>query len=142
MDTLKAIQKNMATKDDIITIKTGNDKLQKDVEEIKQNFIQKNSDLEETVETLSQKLNASLNANRAKNILIFKAEEKPDGENIYLKIKEIFDQVGIIMNQFCIEAAYRVGKPGRNRPILIRFIAPRWKALVFQKLKEFNATGI
>lgn len=78
-----------------------------------------------------------------KNILIFKVEEKLDGEeNVYEKIKNIFMQVGIEINDFCIEAAYRLGKPGGCRPIMVRFIAARWKSLLFKKIREFNALGL
>lgn len=143
MDTLKSIQQKMATKEDIDTIRNGNEKLQKDVEEIKLSFNRRIMNLEDSRDTLMQKMNANLKSNRAKNILIFKVEEKGDKEeNIYKEINDIFKKVGVEMNDFCIEAAFRIGKPGRNRPILIRFIAPRWKSLVFEKVKEFGALGL
>lgn len=99
METLKSIQGNMATKEDIRLLNDGNKKLQDDVNEIKANFKQKVSDLEEKMEGLSRKMEANFNANRARNILIFKVEESLDAdENIYVKIKDIFTQVGLVIN--------------------------------------------
>lgn len=143
MNTLLKIQENMATKEDINIIKLGNDRLQKEIEGIKSNFNKKILDLEKTVEILLQKLHTSDNVARARNVLIFKVEENlNEKENTLKKIMEIFRQIGIDINEFCIEAAYRIGKPGNNRPILVRFIAPRWKSLLFKKIKEFADMGM
>lgn len=142
METLKSIQGNMATKEDIRLLNDGNKKLQDDVNEIKANFKQKVSDLEEKMEGLSRKMEANFNANRARNILIFKVEESLDAdENIYVKIKDIFTQVGLVINDLCIETAFRIGKQGGCRPILVRFIAPRWKSLLFKKNKGIRRFG-
>lgn len=65
-ETLKYIQENMATKEDINCIKSGNVKLQEDVKEIKSSFRQKIADLERKVEELTSSLNATTNAVRAK----------------------------------------------------------------------------
>lgn len=139
MNTLQKIQENMATKADINIIKRGNDQLQKEIEGIKRNFNQRIIELEKTVKVLSQKLNTGNNANRARNILIFKVEENPDvREKTLEKVMGIFRRIGIEINDFCIEAAYRIGKTGKNRPILVRFIAPRWKSNFLKKSRNLQ----
>lgn len=85
----------------------------------------------------------NFNITRSRNVLIFKVKERLDAEeNVYTIIKDIFNQVGLEINDLCIETAYRLGKPSGCRPILVRFIASRWKSLLFKKIKEFSDLGL
>lgn len=76
---------------------------------------------------------------RANNIIIFGLEDKEvNSVDLCSIVLTIFNNLDIRIPELAIADTYRLGKNGEKRPVIVKFIAPRWVKNVFSKITEFK----
>lgn len=122
-------------------VKSVTDSLKNDLEIIKKQQTSQNS----KIIALEEQLSRTNEEKRAKNLIIFKIQENEKSGNELIQIvTSIARKADIHINELSVDTAYRLGKqqPGKTRPVLIKFIAPRWKKEFFSKIKNLNQLNI
>lgn len=98
-------------------------------------------DMVEVQHTLSDQSKSE----RAKNLLLFNVQDNEDTNgDLLATVSYIFEKAGVNIPEISIATAYRLGQytTGKDRPILIKFLAPRWKKPIFEKIMEFKKMKI
>ncbi|XP_043476673.1 uncharacterized protein LOC122507815 [Leptopilina heterotoma] len=76
---------------------------------------------------------------RANNIIIFGLEDKEvNSVDLCSIVLSIFKNLDIRIPELAVADTYRLGKTGEKRPVIVKFIAPRWVQNVFMKITEFR----
>lgn len=134
--------------DTVQALALSNEKIQKDVEVIKSSqslHLEKFSHMEKKVERINEKLSHKEKVERASNLLIFGVPENLNPkQTLTMDVIQLFEKVGAYVPEMCIITTYRVGKYSESnyRPILVKFIAPRWKKPLFEKIDEFRKLNL
>lgn len=80
---------------------------------------------------------------RANNIIIFGLEDNEvNSVDLYSIVLSIFKSLDIQIPEVAIADAYRLGKSGEKRPVMVKFIAPRWVKIVFLKITDFRKLNL
>ena len=130
-------------RDDIKSLKHTNEKIKKDIEEIKDILMHDNMKLQELQEKLKNLGNRFENWDRMVrmyNLMLFRVPDYNESKiELFEIVMDIINKVKVNIKEYAIISIYRVGKYNRfiNRPIIIKLISPRWKQVFFEKLKEF-----
>lgn len=92
---------------------------------------------------VKQKIAKIEDASKAKNVVLFKIKDEGETNAVLLEtVMNIFSEIGLGVPETAIDSVFRLGKIPGNRPILVRFIASRWKSTLFQKIDGLKKIGI
>lgn len=133
-------------KEEVKSLKLMYSNLSRDIEEVKkeqQDFSSKHEDMCATVNVLERRIALLEKNSRARNLLIFNLDDVEEiNRDLYLSIARIFEKIKVEIPDQAIESIFRLGKVVGRRPVLVRFASPRWKSLLFIKVKELNELGL
>ena len=87
---------------------------------------------------------SNMKAQSMRNNLLFRnVASEGSNENIIAKVRHIFDQIGVPnSNAIRIERAHRLGRPGSNTPIVVKFSFYEDRMAVWQRRTALRGTGI
>lgn len=110
------------------------------------NVINKQDMLEKKVAEIDDRAKSLSDTERGKNVIIYNVHDSAEiNKNLFNKIGELINEANVDINPICIADVYRIGKKKTqddNRPVVVKFIAPRWKYLLFEKEQTFKNIGV
>lgn len=100
-------------------------------------------DFSKKISAINGEINSLRHTGRQNNILMFNLKENlQNNSDLISTVSKIFEKINIVVPDLAFADAFRIGSTENNRPILVKFIAPRWVRVVFSKVKEFRNIGL
>lgn len=95
--------------------------------------------LTKKTEFLERKLDFVDRKDRSNNIILFNLEDNEENNaNLFSTIISIFTKINTQIPELAVADVYRIGKNIGNRPVMVKFIAPRWVKIIFSKIDDIR----
>lgn len=116
-------------------------KIKSDIESLKETLLNHEENhkvTEEKLNSFESRITGLEKSINACNLVLYKVTDNADtNKDLISTVGNIFTKAGVDIPNICIASVYRVGRQIGTRPIIIKFIAPRWKKVIFEKAKKF-----
>lgn len=131
---------------DTAAFKSSSERMADDIKCIKESQLAqegKYDELKHTVQVLSDKVAQIEKRDRAANLIIYNIPDNDDvNSNLLTNVIDTLAGAEVEIPEVCVSTVFRLGSIAGKRPILIKFIAPRWKKHLFQCSENLKRIGL